>query len=40
MSRCDEKTRNGLDRLLTIWSERGIYNAVQIGEFRKALRKN
>lgn len=39
MSQCDEKTKNGLDRLLNIWQEREIYSSVQIMEFKRALRK-
>lgn len=39
MSQCDEKTKNSLDRLLTIWQDRLIYNSVQIMEFKTALRK-
>ncbi|XP_025836807.1 regulation of nuclear pre-mRNA domain-containing protein 1B isoform X2 [Agrilus planipennis] len=34
---CDEKTRNSLRRLLTIWGERGIYDENQIAEFGKSL---
>lgn len=34
---CDEKTWRGLDRILSVWSERNIYDANQIGEFRKAI---
>ncbi|XP_030752757.1 regulation of nuclear pre-mRNA domain-containing protein 1B [Sitophilus oryzae] len=37
MSACDEKTRNSLDRLLSIWQDRGIYVSVQIMEFKSAL---
>ncbi|KAL1502377.1 hypothetical protein ABEB36_007524 [Hypothenemus hampei] len=37
MSQCDEKTKNGLDRVLTIWHDRSIYSAVQIMEFKRAL---
>jgi len=36
-SGADEKTWKGLDRILTIWSERSIYDANQINEFRKAI---
>lgn len=39
MSQCDEKTKNSLNRLLTIWQDRLIYNSVQIMEFKTALRK-
>ncbi|XP_076264832.1 regulation of nuclear pre-mRNA domain-containing protein 1B isoform X1 [Rhynchophorus ferrugineus] len=39
MSACDEKTKNGLDRLLSIWQDRGIYGSVQIMEFKRSLRK-
>ncbi|KAH0811184.1 hypothetical protein GEV33_011611 [Tenebrio molitor] len=38
MSEAEEKTINSLERLLTIWSERGIYNESQITDFRSALR--
>lgn len=37
MSKCDEKTKNSLDRLLTIWTDRGIYDVVQLSEFKRAL---
>lgn len=37
MSDSETKTVNSLERLLTIWSERGIYNEIQITEFRGAL---
>ncbi|KAF7269423.1 regulation of nuclear pre-mRNA domain-containing protein 1B isoform X2 [Rhynchophorus ferrugineus] len=37
MSACDEKTKNGLDRLLSIWQDRGIYGSVQIMEFKRSL---
>ncbi|XP_050306354.1 regulation of nuclear pre-mRNA domain-containing protein 1B [Anthonomus grandis grandis] len=37
MSQCDEKTKNGLDRLLTIWQDRGIYSSVQIMEWKRSL---
>ncbi|CAG9856075.1 unnamed protein product [Phyllotreta striolata] len=37
MSKCDEKTKNNLDRLLTIWNDRGIYDSVLISEFQRAL---
>ncbi|CAH0547357.1 unnamed protein product [Brassicogethes aeneus] len=37
MSKCDEKTKNSLDRILGIWQERGIYDPVQICEFKRAL---
>jgi regulator of Ty1 transposition protein 103 len=40
MSEAEEKTINSLERLLTIWSERGIYNESQITDFRSALRKD
>ncbi|KAF7269424.1 hypothetical protein GWI33_017528 [Rhynchophorus ferrugineus] len=40
MSACDEKTKNGLDRLLSIWQDRGIYGSVQIMEFKRSLRKD
>ncbi|XP_044253964.1 regulation of nuclear pre-mRNA domain-containing protein 1B [Tribolium madens] len=39
MSDAEEKTKSSLERLLTIWSERGIYNETQITEFRSALKK-
>lgn len=39
MADSEEKTLSSLSRLLTIWSERGIYNETQITEFRKALGK-
>lgn len=35
----DEKTRNSLGRLLTIWGERGMYDELQITEFRQAFCK-
>ncbi|KAG5870074.1 hypothetical protein JTB14_008446 [Gonioctena quinquepunctata] len=37
MSKGDEKTKNSLDRLLTIWNERGIYDSILISEFKRAL---
>ncbi|XP_060519889.1 regulation of nuclear pre-mRNA domain-containing protein 1B [Cylas formicarius] len=37
MSKCDEKTKNGLDRLLGIWQDRGVYDSVQISEFKRSL---
>ncbi|XP_056633568.1 regulation of nuclear pre-mRNA domain-containing protein 1B [Diorhabda carinulata] len=37
MSKCDEKTKNSLDRLLTIWNDRGIYDSLLITEFQRAL---
>lgn len=37
MSQCNETTKNQLDRLLTIWQDRGIYSSVQIMEFKSAL---
>ncbi|KAJ8947372.1 hypothetical protein NQ314_008621 [Rhamnusium bicolor] len=40
MSRSDEKTKNSLDRLLTIWNDRGIYDGVLISEFKRALGKD
>lgn len=39
MSRSDEKTKNSLDRLLTIWNDRGIYDGILISEFKRALGK-
>lgn len=39
ISQCDEKTKNGLDRVLTIWQDREIYSSVQIMEFKRALCK-
>lgn len=39
MADSEEKTLSSLSRLLTIWSERGIYSETQITEFRKALGK-
>lgn len=32
----DEKTKNSLTRLLTIWGERGMYDEIQIAEFKQA----
>lgn len=32
----DEKTRERLNRLLQIWEERGVYDKVQIAEFKAA----
>lgn len=32
----DEKTRDRLNRLLTIWEERGVYDKAQITEFKLA----
>ncbi|KAJ8919894.1 hypothetical protein NQ315_006423 [Exocentrus adspersus] len=40
MSRSDEKTKNSLDRLLTIWNDRGIYDSVLISEFKRSLGKD
>lgn len=37
MAGADEKTLKNLDRILTIWRDRGIYNESQINEFRSAL---
>ncbi|KAE8747900.1 hypothetical protein FOCC_FOCC005513 [Frankliniella occidentalis] len=34
----DEKTSNSLDRILTIWDERGVYEKPMIIEFRKGLK--
>ncbi|KAJ3660534.1 hypothetical protein Zmor_004977 [Zophobas morio] len=39
MSEAEEKTINSLERLLSIWSERGIYTESQIADYRNALRK-
>lgn len=39
MSACDEKTKNSLERLLTIWEDRGIYDKLLISEFKRALSK-
>lgn len=39
MSSSDEKTKNSLDRLLTIWEDRGIYDKLLISELRTALGK-
>lgn len=33
----DDKTRNGLERVLSVWQERNVYDAKQIDEFRQAL---
>lgn len=35
----DDKTRERLNRLLQIWEERGVYDKVQIIEFKKAFEK-
>lgn len=35
----DEKTKNSLGRLLTIWGERGMYDELQITEFKQAFCK-
>lgn len=32
----DQKTRERLNRLLQIWEERGVYDKVQIAEFKAA----
>ncbi|KAJ8945924.1 hypothetical protein NQ318_016752 [Aromia moschata] len=40
MARSDEKTKNSLDRLLTIWNDRGIYDEILISEFKRALGKD
>lgn len=32
----DEKTRERLNRLLHIWEERGVYDKIQITEFKSA----
>lgn len=34
----DEKTRERLNRLLQIWEERGVYDKVQIAEFKAAFK--
>lgn len=34
---CGEKTRKSLNRLLTIWEERGVYPKEMIDEFKNAL---
>ncbi|KAK0080227.1 hypothetical protein PV326_008279, partial [Microctonus aethiopoides] len=36
MKSFDEKTRERLNRLLTIWEERGVYDKTQISEFKVA----
>lgn len=36
MKRFDDKTRERLGRLLQIWEERGVYDKVQITEFKTA----
>lgn len=36
MSNFDEKTRDRASRLITIWEERGVYDKLQIAEFRGA----
>ena len=33
----DEKSKKSLERVLNIWQERGVYDAKQIAEFKKAL---
>lgn len=33
----DDKMKTSLGRLLNIWGERGMYDALQITEFRHAL---
>lgn len=33
---CTSKTRQSLTRLLNIWEERGVYNKIQIDEFKNA----
>lgn len=35
----DEKTKNSIGRLLTIWGERGVYDELQITEFKQAFCK-
>lgn len=35
----DEKTKSNLTRLLNIWGERGVYDDLQIAEFKYALCK-
>lgn len=39
MGSSDDKTKNSLGRLLTIWGERGIYQETQIAEFKQFLCK-
>jgi regulator of Ty1 transposition protein 103 len=34
MKRFDEKTREKLGRLINIWEERGVYDKLQIAEFK------
>lgn len=35
----DEKTKKNLGRLLNIWCERGVYDELQIADFKYALCK-
>lgn len=35
----DEKTKGSLGRLLAIWGERGMYDEIQIAEFKQAFCK-
>lgn len=34
----DDKTKNSLVRLLNIWGERGVYDELQIAEFKQSFR--
>lgn len=39
LKNADDKTEQGLTRLLNVWKERGVYNATQLEDFRSGLKK-
>lgn len=36
----DDKTDQGLNRLLNVWEERGVYNATLIESYRSSIKKH